>query len=305
MSCFLQSEGPLPVSLLRYLPFRAKVQAGSIFHSSYYRVSNQSNVCNVVTVHDFTYEYFMKGAKKYVHHFQKGYAIEKAAGIICVSENTKKDLIKFYPSVNDKKIRVIHHGICETYRPISAGLDNCSKYGHFLRDQFLLFVGDRAPYKNFDMAVEVVSRMDNHKLIVVGGHHISGKEKDLLNACLPDRWAHYRGVSNEELNYLYNRAHCLIYPSLSEGFGMPVVEAMAAGCPVVAVKSSPLSEASGDAAIMVEEAKIDNFLFAIQSLREEPFRTIVIEAGLKHALSFSWDKCFLETVKLYEEVLGV
>tara|TARA_B110000114_G_C15061007_1_gene385376 strand:+ start:760 stop:1323 length:564 start_codon:yes stop_codon:yes gene_type:complete len=99
----------LPMSILRYLNVNLDSDE-SIFHSSYYRVSNSPKIKNITTVHDFTYELFKKGVPKRIHTLQKTHALNKSDGIICVSENTKADLLSFHPKIKESKIKVIHNG---------------------------------------------------------------------------------------------------------------------------------------------------------------------------------------------------
>ena len=109
-------ESRLPIKILRYLPFLKNLPEKYIFHSSYYRVSLQKNVLNIVTVYDFTYEFFRRGVAKTIHSLQKGFAINNADGIICISENTKKDLLKFYPNVDEEKVKVIYNGVVDEFK---------------------------------------------------------------------------------------------------------------------------------------------------------------------------------------------
>ena len=121
-----------------------------IFHSSYYRTSNNPNAINITTVHDFTYEYFSKGLKRYIHTYQKNKAIKKSDFIICISENTKKDLLKFVNGVDEKKIRVIYNGVSENYFQLKNVNSNLLPFD---KNSYVVFVGARNGYKNFNFAV--------------------------------------------------------------------------------------------------------------------------------------------------------
>ena len=102
----------------RYLPVTCKnVNESFIFHSSYFRISSNPNAINITTVHDFTYEYFYHGLHKWIHCWQKYYAIRKSKYVVCISENTKKDLLNFLPDVDEKKIHVIYNGVSDDYYP--------------------------------------------------------------------------------------------------------------------------------------------------------------------------------------------
>ena len=107
----------LPISFQRYLNPRIRNESG-IFHSSYYRTTSNPNLINISTVHDFTYEYYRKGLPKLIHQKQKVLAINKSKKIICVSNNTKKDLLKFYPNIQESCIEVIYNGVDSVFKPI-------------------------------------------------------------------------------------------------------------------------------------------------------------------------------------------
>ena len=150
-----------------------------IFHSSYYRtlcksVKKKNYVKEVVTIHDFTYERFIGGVKKWIHAWQKKKAIQSADVVICISENTKNDLLYFYPQFSNKDIRVIYNGVSEQYSIIPE----LKKENH--STPFFLFVGSRTTYKNFDFVVKAVSLVDGYFLKIVGGS-LSKNELKLLS----------------------------------------------------------------------------------------------------------------------------
>ncbi|QDZ90403.4 glycosyltransferase family 4 protein [Shewanella decolorationis] len=290
-----------PVGVRRYLPFLKKLEKGSIFHSSYYRFSIQSDVATVTTVHDFTYEYFTKGISRFVHSAQKRAAVRHSAGIICVSENTKRDLLKFYPEIDPSRVRVIYNGVSGDFYPIGeiSDIPNCFEVLSGIK--FLIFVGDRSSYKNFDKVVDVLLMNESISLVIVGGKAFSEEESGLLSS-LAGRVFHFRGVTGPELNYLYNKAFCLVYPSSYEGFGIPVIEAMKAGCPVIAANRSSIPEIAGDAALLVDDITAHAISSLVEQLDDPVVRKQHVEKGFSQASKFSWDKCFEETYAFYKEV---
>ena len=159
----------LPVSIQRYLNPNY-IKGNGIFHSSYYRVVEKPDIVNVSTVHDFTYEYYWKGLKRFIHSTQKGHAIHKSNYVICVSENTKSDLLKFYPGVKQEKVKVIYNGVDESYSPVDKPEDKKIKHLiPFSSEEYILFIGDRSSsYKNFNLTVETSSKL-KRPLVMVGG----------------------------------------------------------------------------------------------------------------------------------------
>lgn len=295
-----RNESFLPIGLLRYFPFTKCLTKKTLFHSSYYRVSLQRFVANITTVHDFTYEYYSSGLRKNIHTLQKNFALRHSAGVICVSENTKKDLIEFVPDIDQSRIKVIYNGVGAEFHPLNL-FEGDNAFNHLMGKKFILFVGDRSPYKNFDKAVGVAKQFPELSLVVVGGKAFSAYENDMLFD-LKDRYYQFTGLSGDALNWLYNLAFCLLYPSSYEGFGIPVVEAMKAGCPVISTNLSSIPEIAGDAALLVDQPTVDLLCEKLKLLECENLRQSLRQKGFVQASKFSWDKCFEETYAFYQEV---
>lgn len=285
------NKGYLFGKLRRFLPV-ANLPAKSVFHSSYMRTSCQKDVLNIITVHDLAYEYSIaqKGMKRLIHLYFKKKSILNADGIICISENTRTDLFKFYPQVTKSKVRVIYNGVSDSYY----------KHNDAFIDNYILFVGDRKPYKNFDFVVKVVSNLRDFRLIVAGGNKLSKAELNFLDTSLKDRFEIRDRLTDEQLRGLYNNAHCLLYPSSYEGFGIPVVEAIRCGCPVITMKNSSLPEVLGLNGLYLDMLSVDSCIIYINKLRDVNFRKTYVSDCIKHVSKFSWDKCYEETFDFYK-----
>lgn len=298
------SEKPLlPLCLSRYLPCYPALPVKGIFHSSYYRVAHTAGVHNVVTVHDFVYERFSSGLRKSVHSLQKGHAIGRADMILCDSESTRRDLITYYPKTDDSKVRVVYLAAADSFCPLPKETPEPVEVKQVGWTRYLLYVGDRSTYKNFSVAVETAARLDGFGFVIVGGKPFLQEEKLLLERLLPGRYLHLTGLAAADLNLLYNKAYCLLYPSSYEGFGIPLLEAMRAGCPVVAFRSSSIPEVCGQAALLSKKPVYDNFLALLAALNDTDTRINLREAGFRQAAKFSWDKTFAETLACYAEIL--
>lgn len=293
----------IPVYIERYLPVQNPNEDFGIFHSSYYRISADKKKANIVTVHDFIYEYFKKGISKIVHSKQKLYALENADGIICISENTKNDLLNLFPKISNKSIKVIYHGISQEFYYIDKKKEITipDKLREIIENKFILYVGGRGKYKNYEMVIDILEQKREYKLVIIGGGDLTKSEIEILKTKKID-YKHISNLDNYQLNILYNFAFCLLYPSSYEGFGIPIIEAMKTGCPVITTDQGSIPEVCGNGGIMIKELKPEQFIIAINYLNIPTNRTEMINKGFEQAKKFSWDKCYMETMAYYNEV---
>lgn len=282
------------LKLQRYLSPKHNFNEKFIFCSSYYRTSYNKNAINITIVHDFTYEYFQKGLSRYIHLHQKKKALENSEAIICISENTKKDMLKFHPHLAKKKIIVIHNGASVEFRRLSDEEIRNEIQSHFAgiaKKKNILFVGDRSDYKNFKMAICSFEKLhDSSFHFVIIGKPLSAAESSfILEHISTSQFTIYSGINNVQLNYIYNCAFVLLYPSSYEGFGIPIVEAMKTALPFIAGKNSSIVEVAGDAGILLEELNIENITKAIKCLESPDIRNLIVKKGLERSELFTWD----------------
>lgn len=265
-----------------------------VYHPTYYKanLAKFTKLPTVLTVHDMIYELFPENFwnSKWVIESKKA-SIYAADAIICISENTKQDLLKFYDVPNDK-ISIVYMG--------NTPPTNINMYNH--SNPYLLFVGDRsAPYKNFWPFFEVYIKefKDEYDLVLFGNGLSKQELKFIDDNALKNKVIQIQG-DNDLLWSVYQSAHCLVYPSLYEGFGIPILEAMSVGCPAVACNSSSIPEVAGNAGVLFEPLSDESMINAISSV--EHHRQKLIVSGYARAEQFSWDKVAKETMEIYKSV---
>ena len=285
----------------KYLNINSKINNKYIFHSSYYRVDNNKNAINIITVHDFTHEKFFTFPKNYLMKIYKYKALKRANGIICVSKNTKKDLLSLYPNLKNKKIKVIYNGIDNVYKKVNNfPLSIKNKFSSIFNNKFLLFVGSRSNYKNFNFVIDLIKKLPNFKLFVVG-NKFNESELEIINGILP-RVKVFSSISNTELNYFYNKAYSLIYPSSYEGFGIPIIEAMRSKCPVLTLENPSSIEIAKKYSLMCKKLDVNEFIKSINKLQNEDKRNKIIEDAYDYSKNYSWNKCIDETENFYNSM---
>ncbi len=280
----------LPLIFDRFVNINLRDNEKFIFHSSYNRITKNINAIQVLTVHDLIHEKFYTGLRRHLHVYQKKIAIKNASHIIAVSENTKNDLLSFYPSIKEENITVIYNGVSEQFTCLQE-----------INENYILYIGSREKYKNFRTIVQLLSTFKEFKLVIVGSK-LSIEETEHLNSFLKDRWEMHTGLSNDDLNILYNKAFALLYPSSYEGFGIPLLEAMRAGCPFIALNNSSIPEVAGEAGILLDKLTIDSLSKAFADIKLN--REVIKSKGFIQSKMFSWDKSYKETVSLYEKLLN-
>ena len=274
-----------------------------VFHPTYYDVYFLPYIQNkpfVLTVYDMIHEI-------YPEYFnladqtskQKRELAQRAAKIIAISECTKRDLINLF-GIPEQKIKVIHLANSEGLNPATA------QPPQGLPKKYLLFVGSRSEYKNFYFFINSITSLleaDCALHVVCVGSPFNRNEKTFFAHLGLTARVHAYSVSDSELGVLYTQAQAFVFPSLYEGFGLPVLEAFAAKCPVVCSSSGSLPEVGERAALYFQPKDGASIRTAIRKvMSEDETRMELIERGTERLASLSWDRTAHLTGDVYQEV---
>jgi len=277
-----------------------------LIHETYYSTlpSTKSSAVRVTTVYDMVHELFESSFSKTDKTKQnKLETCERVDHILCISQSTKNDLLQLL-NINESKVSVVHLGVnLDTFqRPNVVNL--------FGSQPYILYVGTRGGYKNFSRflkACAASSLIKNQiKIIAFGGGDFCASELDQIKKLgFNDDYVVQLSGSDELLSSLYANAMCFVYPSLYEGFGLPPLESMAAGCPVVSSNSSSMPEIVGNAGIFFNPNSVDDIREAIETtLTDSLLRNQLITLGYKNIKRFSWEKCAANTYEVYKLATG-
>ena len=224
---------------------------------------------------------------------EKHYAIRHASAFITISQNTSHDLLRCFPQISPDTITVAHCGINQIFSPTNSAevQQFCTKYN--ITKPYFIFVGERVgwyAYKNpmlFLQAFKELANKANFEIVCVGGK--PQLEKEFMEYTSGVK-VHILQLEDSELKKAYSGAIALIYPSKYEGFGLPVLEAMACGCPVITCPKASLPEVAGKAALYVGENDVNGMKEALLNVQKTDIRQSLIQAGLAQSKQFSWSK---------------
>jgi alpha-1,3-rhamnosyl/mannosyltransferase len=287
-----------------------------LFHATHYVLPPLLRGRAVVTIHDIIhllYPQFLPNRAAHVYaRFMIRRALARADRIVTVSHNSKRDLISYF-GVPASRIEVIYNGVSPRFRPDVPAEERtrvAGKYG--LTSPYLLFLGSEKPHKNLQGVVrafaEARRRADlPHVLALAGPPPRNAARLEALIAALDLSGRVMRPglIEEDDLPGLFAGADVLLYPTLYEGFGLPVVEAMACGTPVLTSSTSALQEIAGGYALLVDPMDLDAIAQGIITLAtDEKVRSDFRELGKKRALDFSWEKAAEKTLEAYRSVLS-
>lgn len=274
-----------------------------VFHPTYYDpyfLGALGERPFVLTVHDMIHELFPQYVKwgNPTSRWKK-YLVERAAAVIAGSECTKKDLVGLW-QVDPERIAVVHHGVGAPFTSLGAASGEVKKY--------IIFVGNRGRYKNFDCLLrafpKIASQNPDLSVVCVGGGAFTDNETKKMVALGVAKFFWQTLASDEELASLYRGAQAFVFPSLYEGFGLPILEAFACGCPVVLSRASSFPEVAGEAAVYFNPQQPDDLSRVMNNLLSSLNHQAALRAaGRTRAARFTWQKTAQATLGVYEKSL--
>ena len=296
------------------LPAELALSNLDVLHSPDFIPPLRRRCRSVITVHDLAFirypEYLTPDALRYYGQIRS--AVKSADLIIAVSQNTKVDLSELL-AVPPAKVRVVYEAASPLYRPLNGGSAAIPESVQALPQPYLLFVGTLEPRKNVPALLQALARIKAQRgpltprLVLAGarGWLYQGALELVGKLGLSEETVLFGPATPQELLWLYNRAEAMVLPSFYEGFGLPLVEAMACGTPVITSRTSSLPEVAGNAALLVEPEDSDGLAEAIcRVLDEAPLRAQLRQAGLRQAAQYDWAKTARATLEVYREAIA-
>jgi len=285
------------------LPF--KVTSEDVLYHPFQYLSLFSRSKQIITIHDFIPMYYPEVAKHqycYYKYFMP-FLLKKAHRVICISNNTKDDLLKFY-KVDKNKIKMIYNGYDNDLFN-EENIDASVLKKHSIDYPYMVMVGASYPHKNLESAIKAFKELEDKrgcKLIIIGktSDYVESLKKLTAELKLTEDVIFLGYVEDEELKTLYNKSKAFVYPTLYEGFGLPILEAAACNTLVLSSNTSSLPEVAGDGAIMFDPLNIDEIKAAMNSaLNNEELVEEIKQKAKENLMRFSWEKA---AVEIYETI---
>jgi glycosyltransferase involved in cell wall biosynthesis len=298
------------------VPLDLRRERIDLFHAPHYVLPPLTPCKSVVTIHDcihLRFPQYLPNRLAYVYARSSLWmATHRAARVLTVSETSKRDILRYF-NVPEKKIDVIYNAIDERLgeAPTAAEVDQVRER-YQLNDPFILYAGNIKPHKNLERLIEAFHRMrrgplEHIKLLIIGDEisKYATLRRTVHRLKLHKHVRFFGFVPDKTLASLYRLASVFVFPSLYEGFGLPPLEAMAAGTPVITSNVSSLPEVVGEAAILIDPYDLDAIADAMRRvLTDEALRLDLRTRGLARVKEFSWDRSISRVREIYGEVLG-
>lgn len=291
------------ITAAAYVLWMTLIDCDVIFGANYFlpRLLGAIARRRVITIHDLTYKRFPELLQKETLHNLEAHMtreIARAEAIICVSESTRDDLLRFY-EVDPRRVFAIHSGVASAGEDAGAPLR--------LPDRYILFVSTIEPRKNLEVLLDAFERLKargayDGALVVVG--RIGWKSETLAPRLRGSDIHHLDYLDPGELAAVYRGAELFVFPSIYEGFGFPLLEAMAHGVPAIAARSSSLPEIGGEAALYFDPTNARELESGIERLlRDSALRESLIARGRERAAQFRWEDAADRTLEVLRRVV--
>lgn len=267
-------------------------------HRSYLGMAGKPNVVTIYDMIPEVYpEYFPTGNP----HFAKAEYAKKCDVLISISESTTKDMVRFYGSGIEARTQIVPFGVGEQFLSPHPEVEMPE-----LPQSYLLFVGVRRGYKHFMTALRAFEKLASTDsglhFVIIGGGRYSDEERLAIQASpFIEKIMHFN-PSDEQMPEFYRRAKCFVFPSVYEGFGLPTLEALASGTPVVLADASCSREVGGDSAIYCEPGDIDSLVDGILTATSEMWVNQIKAKGPERAREFTWDLVAEQTANIYKKL---
>ncbi|HJP17076.1 MAG: hypothetical protein CMD96_08975 [Gammaproteobacteria bacterium] len=292
------------------IPFILKREGVEIYHSPTFSAPIFAPCKVVMTIHDMIHliqaEHYSPLKNLYYKLIVKT-AAQKSFRVITVSENSKKDIIRFL-NVSGDKINSVYGGVDEKFEKQVNDLHKKEvKNKYFIHGKYILYIGNEKPHKNasnvikaFDLFIKKYGSEYSIFMIGISREHI----EKVLGHKAPGHFLTIKNISKDaDLVPLYQASSLILFPSSYEGFGLPIIEGMACGIPVITSNTSSMPEVAGDAALMVDPENINQISDEIKrTLSDNNLRDALVKKGINRAKLFTWQKTAQKTLEVYKEV---
>ena len=284
-------------------------KAFDIYHETAFTPAKLSLIPTVYSIYDLSlrryrethprervwfFEYFIKRRLQYAGH------------ILTISEFIRQEIIEEF-KVPPSMVTAVPLAPDPLFVPCSDDVVKKVRLKYNLPDSYLLFVSSLEPRKNIDLLIEALQTANTDIPLVLVGWHGWGDKKwfeKIKETDLKNRIYFTGHVPDDDLKAIYNGAQVLVYPSLYEGFGLPIVEAMACGCPVICSNAASMPEVAGDAAILIDPGRSDELAAAIETVvHDAEIRTKLVARGFKQADSFTWNHTARKTLEVFKKTV--
>jgi glycosyltransferase involved in cell wall biosynthesis len=299
-----------------HVPWVLRRERPDVFHSPHYVLPPAIRCRSVVTIHDcihLMFPQYLPNRAAYVYAKASMWsAARRSSRILTVSEASKRDLIRFF-DVPPDKIVVVYNAIDDQFSATPVEEDVARVRERYQLDhKFVLYVGNVKPHKNLVRLIEAFDRLrrrgfDDLKLLIIGDEisKLPALRRAVHQYKLHKHVRFLGFLPADTLAVLYRLAAVFVFPSLYEGFGLPPLEAMASGTPVVTSNVSSLPEVVGDAAMLIDPYDVESIVDGIRRVLSEPALANELRArGIQRAREFSWERSVARTKELYQEVGG-